>query len=291
MDTNKKTFNFSILFIVVYGILVLLALIWIWFPKNKKQSNVALKYDVIDSNQKAIDIYTVKLKKLLSKGNLEELYSRLDLNYVMENNITKDNYQDFLEQRGYISDKINIISSTVNVQENDTYVYRFLYSNGVKKNNYVNVIETEPYKYTLSFEQEEIPNISKTNGQNTGNLEVSESSSDKVTIIDDIKYSVSKKTIRENGITYLLRITNNGDEEVRYKFDNVTNVSVVLDNGKEAYLGGAVMTSDEDNISPKGWLEKELFFSVRSTDQNRIKCIKIKNVRIGDNKKTIKINV
>ena len=283
MDSNKKTFNFSILFIVVYGILVLLALIWIWFPKNKKQSNVALKYDVIDSNQKAIDIYTVKLKKLLSKGNLEELYSRLDLNYVMENNITKDNYQDFLEQRGYISDKINIISSTVNVQENDTYVYRFLYSNGVKKNNYVNVIETEPYKYTLSFEQEEIPNISKTNG--------SESSSDKVTIIDDIKYSVSKKTIRENGITYLLRITNNGDEEVRYKFDNVTNVSVVLDNGKEAYLGGAVMTSDEDNISPKGWLEKELFFSVRSTDQNRIKCIKIKNVRIGDNKKTIKINV
>ena len=289
MDSNKKTFNFSILFIVVYGILVLLALIWIWFPKNKKQSNVALKYDVIDSNQKAIDIYTVKLKELLSKGNLEELYSRLDLNYVMENNITKDNYQDFLEQRGYISDKINIISSTVNVQENDTYVYRFLYSNGVKKNNYVNVIETEPYKYTLSFEQEEIPNISKTNGQNTGNLEVSESSSDKVTIIDDIKYSVSKKTIRENGITYLLRITNNGDEEVR--FDNVTNVSVVLDNGKEAYLGGAVMTSDEDNISPKGWLEKELFFSVRSTDQNRIKCIKIKNVRIGDNKKTIKINV
>ena len=143
----------------------------------------------------------------------------------------------------------------------------------------------------MSFEQEEIPNISKTNGQNTGNLEVSESSSDKVTIIDDIKYSVSKKTIRENGITYLLRITNNGDEEVRYKFDNVTNVSVVLDNGKEAYLGGAVMTSDEDNISPKGWLEKELFFSVRSTDQNRIKCIKIKNVRIGDNKKTIKINV
>ena len=109
MDSNKKTFNFSILFIVVYGILVLLALIWIWFPKNKKQSNVALKYDVIDSNQKAIDIYTVKLKTLLSKGNLEELYSRLDLNYVMENNITKDNYQDFLEQRGYISDKINII--------------------------------------------------------------------------------------------------------------------------------------------------------------------------------------
>ena len=291
MDTNKKTFNYSVLFGIVYGGLVIVALLWIWWPKSSRVFEGSEKYTKVNGNQKAIDIYTVKLKKLLSKGNLEELYSRLDLNYVMENNITKDNYQDFLEQRGYISDKINIISSTVNVQENDTYVYRFLYSNGVKKNNYVNVIETEPYKYTLSFEQEEIPNISKTNGQNTGNLEVSESSSDKVTIIDDIKYSVSKKTIRENGITYLLRITNNGDEEVRYKFDNVTNVSVVLDNGKEAYLGGAVMTSDEDNISPKGWLEKELFFSVRSTDQNRIKCIKIKNVRIGDNKKTIKINV
>ena len=116
MDSNKKTFNFSILFIVVYGILVLLALIWIWFPKNKKQSNVALKYDVIDSNQKAIDMYTIKLKKLLSKGDLEELYNKLDSNYISSNNLNKDNYISFLENKGYISEKIEIISSTVSIE-------------------------------------------------------------------------------------------------------------------------------------------------------------------------------
>ena len=290
MDSNKKTFNYSVLFVGVYIVLAILILLWIWLPKNIKQSNVALKYNNIDSNQKAIDMYTIKLKKLLSKGDLEELYNKLDSNYISSNNLNKDNYISFLENKGYISEKIEIISSTVNIQENDIYVYRFLYSNGVE-NKYVNVIEIKPYEYSLSFEQDTLPNVNKEEENYNNNLEISESSSDKVTVLNNVKYSVSKKSIRDNGITYTLKITNNSEDEIRYKFDNITNVSVVLEDGKEAFMGGTVMTSDEDNLSVSGYLEKDLFFAVSSSDQNKIKYIKIRNVRYGDNKTTVYIGV
>lgn len=290
MDSNKKTFNYSVLFVGVYIVLAILILLWIWLPKNIKQSNVALKYNNIDSNQKAIDMYTIKLKKLLSKGDLEELYNNLDSNYISSNNLNKDNYISFLENKGYISEKIEIISSTVNIQENDIYVYRFLYSNGVE-NKYVNVIEIKPYEYSLSFEQDTLPNVNKEEENNNNNLEISGSSSDKVTVLNNVKYLVSKKSIRDNGITYTLKITNNSEDEIRYKFDNITNVSVVLEDGKEAFMGGTVMTSDEDNLSVSGYLEKDLFFAVSSSDQNKIKYIKIRNVRYGDNKTTVYIAV
>ena len=64
------------------------------------------------------------------------------------------------------------------------YVYRFKYTcNNVSK--YVNVIETKPYEYTLSFEQNSIPIVNNTYTEtNEGTI----SSSTKTTIIDNIKY-------------------------------------------------------------------------------------------------------
>ena len=64
-----------------------------------------------------------------------------------------------------------------------------------------------------------------------------------------------------------------------------------MSDGKIANLGGAVISSDEDSLTPNSYLEKELFFAVSSTDQNKIKTIRIQNVKIGDEKKTVNISV
>lgn len=289
MDTNKKTFNFTLLFIIAYAVLAVLVIIYIWWPKGNDSivSNSKFTYEDIDEKEKAIDIYKTKIMTFLTENDLEQLYQKLDEDYKAEKNITEKNYQAFLEESGFISKNgISIGECTVNIQKDDVYVYRFKYTcNNVSK--YVNVIETKPYEYTLSFEQNSIPIVNNTYTEtNEGTI----SSSTKTTIIDNIKYEVTKNTLRENGITYTLKITNNSDKNVEYNFDNITNVTAIMSDGKRANMGGAVISADEDILTPGSSLEKELFFAISSQDQNKIKTIRLQQVKIGDEKKTVSID-
>lgn len=289
MDTNKKTFNFTLLFIIAYAVLAVLVIIYIWWPKGNDSivSNSKFTYEDIDEKEKAIDIYKTKIMTFLTENDLEQLYQKLDEDYKAEKNITEKNYQAFLEESGFISKNgISIGECTVNIQKDDVYVYRFKYTcNNVSK--YVNVIETKPYEYTLSFEQNSIPIVDNTYTEtNEGTI----SSSTKTTIIDNIKYEVTKNTLRENGITYTLKITNNSDKNVEYNFDNITNVTAIMSDGKRANMGGTVISADEDILTPGSSLEKELFFAISSQDQNKIKTIRLQQVKIGDESKTVSIN-
>lgn len=289
MDTNKKTFNFTLLFIIAYAVLAVLVIIYIWWPKGNSSivSNSKFTYEDIDEKEKAIDIYKTKIIPLLAEKDLNQLYQKLNEEYKSEKNITEKNYQAFLEESGFISNNgISVGECTVNIQKADVYVYRFNYTcNNVSK--YVNVIETKPYEYTLSFEQNSIPIVNNTYTEtNEGTI----SSSTKTTIIDNIKYEVTKTILRENGITYTLKITNNSDKNVEYNFDNITNVTAIMSDGKRANMGGTVISADEDILTPGSSLEKELFFAISSQDQNKIKTIRLQQVKIGDESKTVSIN-
>ena len=289
MDTNKKTFNFTLLFIIAYAVLAVLVIIYIWWPKGNSSivSNSKFTYEDIDEKEKAIDIYKTKIIPLLAEKDLNQLYQKLNEEYKSEKNITEKNYQAFLEESGFISNNgISVGECTVNIQKADVYVYRFNYTcNNVLK--YVNVIETKPYEYTLSFEQDKIPIVNNTYTEtNEGTI----SSSTKTSIIDNIKYEVTKTTLRENGITYTLKITNNSDKNVEYNFDNITNVTAIMSDGKRANMGGTVISADEDILTPGSSLEKELFFAISSQDQNKIKTIRLQQVKIGDESKTVSIN-
>ena len=289
MDTNKKTFNFTLLFIIAYAVLAVLVIIYIWWPKGNSSivSNSKFTYEDVDEKEKAIELYRIKIMSLLTEKDLDQLYEKLDDDYKAEKNINEKNYQAFLEDSGFISNNgISVGECTVNIQKADVYVYRFNYTcNNVLK--YVNVIETKPYEYTLSFEQDKIPIVNNTYTEtNEGTI----SSSTKTSIIDNIKYEVTKTTLRENGITYTLKITNNSDKNVEYNFDNITNVTAIMSDGKRANMGGTVISADEDILTPGSSLEKELFFAVSSQDQDKIKTIRLQQVKIGDESKTVSIN-
>lgn len=289
MDTNKKTFNFTLLFIIAYAVLAVLVIIYIWWPKGNSSivSNSKFTYEDVDEKEKAIELYKTKIIPLLAEKDLNQLYQKLNEEYKSEKNITEKNYQAFLEESGFISNNgISVGECTVNIQKADVYVYRFNYTcNNISK--YVNVIETKPYEYTLSFEQNSIPIVNNTYTEtNEGTI----SSSTKTTIIDNIKYEVTKTILRENGITYTLKITNNSDKNVEYNFDNITNVTAIMSDGKRANMGGTVISADEDILTPGSSLEKELFFAISSQDQNKIKTIRLQQVKIGDESKTVSIN-
>lgn len=296
MDANKKTFNFTTLFIVVYAILAIIVLLFIWWPKDKLNNvNENFKYSDVDEEQMAIDIYKTELTPLLSKKNMDKLYEKLNYNYMAQNNITKDNYKSFLETCNYISDSVNIIECSVSRQGNDIYIYKFKYSSN-NEIHYVNLIESFPYEYSLSFEQDTIPIVDNTSSisnieNNSKSEETSNNSNTKTSVIDDIVYEIKVNTIRDNGISYTLKITNNSDKNAEYNFDNITNVSAIMSDGKIANMGGTVISSEEDIVTPNGSLEKDLFFAISSQDQYKIKTIRILNAKIGEEKKTINISM
>ncbi len=296
MDANKKTFNFTTLFIVVYAILAIIVLLFIWWPKDKLNNvNGNFKYSDVDEEQMAIDIYKTELTPLLSKKNMDKLYEKLNYNYMAQNNITKDNYKSFLETCNYISDSVNIIECSVSRQGNDIYIYKFKYSSN-NEIHYVNLIESFPYEYSLSFEQDTIPIVDNTSSisnieNNSKSEETSNNSNTKTSVIDDIVYEIKVNTIRDNGISYTLKITNNSDKNAEYNFDNITNVSAIMSDGKIANMGGTVISSEEDIVTPNGSLEKDLFFAISSQDQYKIKTIRILNAKIGEEKKTINISM
>lgn len=296
MDANKKTFNFTTLFIVVYAILAIIVLLFIWWPKDKLNNvNGNFKYSDVDEEQMAIDIYKTELTPLLSKKNMDKLYEKLNYNYMAQNSITKDNYKSFLETCNYISDSVNIIECSVSRQGNDIYIYKFKYSSN-NEIHYVNLIESFPYEYSLSFEQDTIPIVDNTSSisnieDNSKSEETSNNSNTKTSVIDDIVYEIKVNTIRDNGISYTLKITNNSDKNAEYNFDNITNVSAIMSDGKIANMGGTVISSEEDIVTPNGSLEKDLFFAISSQDQYKIKTIRILNAKIGEEKKTINISM
>lgn len=296
MDANKKTFNFTTLFIVVYAILAIIVLLFIWWPKDKLNNvNGNFKYSDVDEEQMAIDIYKTELTPLLSKKNMDKLYEKLNYNYMAQNSITKDNYKSFLETCNYISDSVNIIECSVSRQGNDIYIYKFKYSSN-NEIHYVNLIESFPYEYSLSFEQDTIPIVDNTSSisnieNNSKSEETSNNSNIKTSVIDDIVYEIKVNTIRDNGILYTLKITNNSDKNAEYNFDNITNVSAIMSDGKIANMGGTVISSEEDIVTPNGSLEKDLFFAISSQDQYKIKTIRILNAKIGEEKKTINISM
>ncbi len=296
MDANKKTFNFTTLFIVVYAILAIIVLLFIWWPKDKLNNvNGNFKYSDVDEEQMAIDIYKTELTPLLSKKNMDKLYEKLNYNYMAQNSITKDNYKSFLETCNYISDSVNIIECSVSRQGNDIYIYKFKYSSN-NEIHYVNLIESFPYEYSLSFEQDTIPIVDNTSSisnieNNSKSEETLNNSNTKTSVIDDIVYEIKVNTIRDNGISYTLKITNNSDKNAEYNFDNITNVSAIMSDGKIANMGGTVISSEEDIVTPNGSLEKDLFFAISSQDQYKIKTIRILNAKIGEEKKTINISM
>lgn len=296
MDANKKTFNFTTLFIVVYAILAIIVLLFIWWPKDKLNNvNGNFKYSDVDEEQMAIDIYKTELTPLLSEKNIDKLYEKLNYNYMAQNSITKDNYKSFFETCNYISDSVNIIECSVSRQENDIYIYKFKYSSN-NEIHYVNLIESFPYEYSLSFEQDTIPIVDNTSSisnieNNSKSEETSNNSNTKTSVIDDIVYEIKVNTIRDNGISYTLKITNNSDKNAEYNFDNITNVSAIMSDGKIANMGGTVISSEEDIVTPNGSLEKDLFFAISSQDQYKIKTIRILNAKIGEEKKTINISM
>ena len=275
-ELDKKSKKLLLTFIIIYSVIVIAILIYIWIPKKSQSGSDINKYSSVEYKNKMSNYYFNDFINLVS-NNDNNFYSKINSSYLDKNNLTEFNYKEFLKEH-IIGDKIKYSNYSMSSQ-GSIDVYRIEYTaDGVK--NYLIVSETKPYEYTFSFEKNNvIPNFTNNSGNKTSNTE-------------GIDFKIVELERKIDSIKYSVTVTNENEFDVEFNFDDINNVVLVLSDGTLYRMASSVITMDEDGILSKGSsMTKEIFFSISSEQQSKISKINFKNIKFGENKKNISINM
>ena len=153
---KKNDINIYILSGIIVFVILIIVIIYS-LVTNIGDDNEVNILEEVDYKSRSIEAYTNILKDLLVPDNSQNIFEKLDESFKNNEGITEDNIYNYLVNNGLVSSNIQI--EDCNIFERNTYVvYRFKYD-GFLPDRYVNLIETEPFNYTLSFDQSDFNNI------------------------------------------------------------------------------------------------------------------------------------
>jgi hypothetical protein len=271
MKSVRRTVILTILAFIVYLAIYIYILVVIWAPKTTSE---VIKYSDINFEDNVRGMYIGELKGLLMPKNIDKLYSKLDSEYITKNGFTKDTFYNYATTKRLLNTNAVFYEYQVATQ-GDTYVYIFKYrSNGFER--VVNLIETKPYEYTLSFDQDSVPSIGQVSA---------------VKFNSDMKFEVTTLESKKDSIKYELKITNNGTKEADFDFLDINSILLVKSNGNTVSLAAVVASSDNEGLLPaNSTITRELFYSVDLQEQGSLKGLIFKDVLIDGNKQDIEID-
>ena len=285
MKQNKVAL-YTIIVVIIIVLFVVISLVAVWTPNKKVTSEstdgrkkVYSYVENINFQDKTFQLYSSEVDRLLMPVNVEQLYEKTNKEFLTKYKLTKENYKEYLEKNNLLSNDIEFTSYSV-VKSGDTYVYRAVYdiveknSNKVLiKGNIVNIIEEKPYVYTLSFEKE--------------SLEILKHETSK--IIDGIKFEIKNIANQSNSVKFEIKITNNNEQNVNVDFDDINNVVIGLENGKQIKIAATIISSNDEVLTKGSSIKKEAFFNATIQEQGLIRYIKFNKVTIGNEEKSIKV--
>ena len=281
MENDKIVTRMSILFVAVILLIVVIVLVNIWAPsKSSKNKNLSFTYnDNVEYKKKGYMAIYNDVRSLLFESNVSMLYEKMDQDFLDENLITKDNFKDYLKKNGLIGKDIKFISyNYYEGSENVTYVvkYSLIDTSGSTQTKTINIIESSPYNYTLSFETYSIPT--------KDNLNID-------TTVEGLQVKVSLIERRENYIKLSLTVTNASENKVNIDFRDLNTVYLQLSNNRDIKQTG-IVTSDSANVTlEKGsYVNRELTFNINLDNQGLISSLVLSNIKINSKTKTIKID-
>lgn len=265
---NKK------LCIVIYIILVIGISLFIWWPKDKKVSDLA-KYEPVNTHevyqsnaQKYVNNLTAKFR-LFGQASITEL---LDSKMTYHYSKTRSELISELEDDGYFDSNMYMTcSSILELGEDVVYVTK-LYSG----QNYrtLNIIESAPNKYKLTLDtcyKYSQPYSSYTS--NNVSLNVQDIYQD----MNYVEYSVEMKNIDNVSVTVSL--------------DRTSDVYLILEDGTTYGLSNVESEVEDLNLSAGSTFNRKLIFNVPVKVQDNILAIVFDSVGINGNSKTLRYNL
>lgn len=280
-NKNNMLFILTVVFIITVVVITLFVIFTLW-----GRTNISSKASYDFNNETYLDkvatTYKNQLDGLLLESNIDSLIPLLRDDYLSSINLdreNKDGILNYLKTNWLVASRpssMSIIDYEIAKGSNNAYIYRFKYRvNGLSK--YVNLIEIEPNSYTLSFEQQNIPNVSEVYV---------------VKNVDNIEFEITTEATLSTVIRYNARITNNTGVNVKFDFNDVTKVEAILKDGSNIDLASVVVGSEEDYMLTNGsMINQTLAFSIPFSSQSSVEKLVFYNVEIGEITKNIEVDL
>ena len=223
------------------------------------------------------DYYKEYLAENLKLINYDILYENINPDFITSVNCnTKEELKDYLRNNNLISSDINIQNIEYSNDNSDNSYYRVTYIvHNITK--YVNITESSPYNFLISFEQNNFDSINNNINANVN--------------YDSVNFDLKVIENNDTSVKYSITITNNSNDNYQFDFLSLNNVSLRYDNNKYTNMAVAVATSNEDyTITPGSSKSFEVLFNLDFSNQMKINGIRFANVKINQDTTSIEIS-
>lgn len=258
LGKNKKIL---LLAIVIYILATIGIIVYIWWPKEKTYTTFE-SINITSKQQQMLQEYVNEISFLFKSEDKAGVKKIISSEYVNYTGNAREEIIEQLEKEGYFNLYSEVKGTDLYI-DGDTYVYSMTvyYGDNSRK---MNIIETYPYEYTITFD-------------------------------DFYKYSNSKKQTRLNNVVFTineiyrnmkyikidLSIENKNNTYARFNFNNIAAVQAVLTDGTAYSMTNLVSTEEYTNIDSNTTITKSLIFEIPAQLQNGIEYIVFNGVSIN----------
>lgn len=273
-EEKEKIYIYSI--IIITAIIVVLVIAIIWNPMIKNKETINTYDDSITYESTMKQYYKKYVADNLRIDRFDELYSRIDNDYLNSIGLTdEDEVKEYLKQN-------KIISMTYEINNIEMFIsdskHMFLITYTIENNQkYIIIEEEKPYNFKISFVKNNNLSelLSKTNISKT---------------VEDVEYDMCTIDSTRNSIRMKLTIKNNSNKTYEYDFSNLNYLQ--LKYGNDEYVNmAAIANSSTVNyaITPGSEKSIEVLFNLSLSDQLNISGFKLNNVKRDSNTYTLEI--
>lgn len=276
-ENKEKILVYIAIAIIIVITIVVIGLIWGASISNVDDNSINNFDPTITYEEVMTDYYKEYLAENLKLINYDILYENINPDFITSVNCnTKEELKDYLRNNNLISSDINIQNIEYSNDNSDNSYYRVTYIvHNITK--YVNITESSPYNFLISFEQNNFDSINNNINANVN--------------YDSVNFDLKVIENNDTSVKYSITITNNSNDNYQFDFLSLNNVSLRYDNNKYTNMAVAVATSNEDyTITPGSSKSFEVLFNLDFSNQMKINGIRFANVKINQDTTSIEIS-
>lgn len=276
-EKKEKILIYSLIFMVCAILIVVICIIWSSNFSKLDTKNRINTYDNLSYETTMEKYYRNFLQENLKITNFDKLYEKLDSKYIASIGVSeKEEVKEYLKNNKLISMTFTINDIELMKSEYGNNIFLVSYTI-LNEQKYVNVIETTPYNFKLSFIEDN--NLkSLISGKSIGGT------------VDNVDYDFEVIDSQKNSIRLKLTITNKSEKTITYDFSYLN--SLQLRYGDEKYMNMAVVANSATvnyEILPESSKSIEVLFNLSLEDQVNIQGAKINNVKVDGKAYTVEI--